>query len=62
MVESSIAAGSWDLPARSRGNGDIPRYSVAGLNAAIATLLERGFAPRTPRRVGLFHSRDPIPI
>jgi exodeoxyribonuclease VII large subunit len=46
MVESSIAAGSWDLPARSRGNGEIPRYSVAGLNAAIATLLDRGFAPR----------------
>ena len=31
------------------GSGDsptIPRYSVAELNGAVASLLERGFAPR----------------
>jgi exodeoxyribonuclease VII large subunit len=46
MEESSITAGSRALPTRSGRSAEIPRYSVSGLNAAIATLLDRGFAPR----------------
>ncbi len=45
MVESSFAAFQ-GLSTRHGGAGEIPRYSVSSLNAAIATLLERGFAPR----------------
>lgn len=41
MLSSPQTAGKgWD------GQGALPRYSVSSLNAAIGTLLERGFAPR----------------
>jgi hypothetical protein len=51
---------------RSRAGGPASRLGSVVPGVALTRLPEappeRGFAPRTPRRVGLFHSRDPIPI